>query len=42
MGQLIDRRGEGIDSIGFTVADVQAGPMHSMATGARMIGSQGG
>lgn len=39
---LIERRGEGVDSIGFTVPDVHAASDALEAKGARMTGSQGG
>jgi methylmalonyl-CoA/ethylmalonyl-CoA epimerase len=39
---LIERRGEGIDSIGFTVTDVHASSDALESAGAKMIGSQGG
>jgi len=42
LAQLIERRGEGIDSVGFTVPDVHASSAELEARGARMIGSQGG
>lgn len=42
LAQLIDRRGEGIDSIGFMVDDVSAGSNAIETAGGRMIGSQGG
>ena len=42
LAQLIERRGEGIDSIGFMVDDVVAGSDAIEAAGGRMIGSQGG
>ncbi len=42
LAQLIERRGEGIDSIGFTVPDVHAASDALEGAGARMIGSQGG
>ena len=42
LAQLIERRGEGVDSVGFTVQDVQAASDALEASGARMIGSQGG
>ncbi len=42
LAQLIDKRGEGIDSIGFTVPDVFQGSSDVEAAGGRMIGSQGG
>ena len=42
LAQLIDRRGEGVDSVGFTVADLPAGVAEFEQRGARMIGSQGG
>lgn len=42
LAQLIERRGEGIDSIGFTVPDVHAATGTLESNGARMIGSQGG
>lgn len=42
LAQLIERRGEGVDSIGFTVPDVHAASDTLEANGARMIGSQGG
>jgi catechol 2,3-dioxygenase-like lactoylglutathione lyase family enzyme len=41
LAQLIERRGEGVDSIGFTVPDVAAGSDALESAGARMIGSQG-
>ncbi len=42
LAQLVERRGEGVDSIGFTVPDVHAASDKLEAGGARMIGSQGG
>ena len=42
LAQLIERRGEGVDSVGFTVPEVQAASDALEASGARMIGSQGG
>ena len=41
LAQLIDKRGEGVDSVGFTVPDVAAGSAALESSGARMIGSQG-
>ncbi len=41
LAQLIDKRGEGVDSVGFTVPDVGAGSAALESAGARMIGSQG-
>lgn len=42
LARLIENRGEGVDSIGFTVPDVHIGSDELEARGARMIGSQGG
>jgi methylmalonyl-CoA/ethylmalonyl-CoA epimerase len=42
LAQLIERRGEGVDSIGFTVPDLQGASDALEGSGARMIGSQGG
>lgn len=42
LARLIDARGEGIDSVGFTVPDVHAASDALDAAGGRMIGSQGG
>ncbi|MGE0599937.1 MAG: VOC family protein [Dehalococcoidia bacterium] len=42
LAQLIDKRGEGVDSVGFTVAELAQGSSALEASGARMIGSQGG
>jgi methylmalonyl-CoA/ethylmalonyl-CoA epimerase len=42
LAQLIEKRGEGIDSIGFTVPDVHAASDAIEAAGGRMTGSQGG
>ncbi len=42
LAQLIEKRGEGIDSIGFTVADVHAASDAIEGAGGRMTGSQGG
>jgi catechol 2,3-dioxygenase-like lactoylglutathione lyase family enzyme len=42
LAQLIERRGEGVDSVGFTVPDVHAASDELEGRGARMIGSQGG
>ncbi len=42
LAQLIDRRGEGVDSLGFKVPDVGAASTDFEAAGARMIGAQGG
>ena len=42
LAQLIDRRGEGVDSVGFTVADLGGSSGALESAGARMIGSQGG
>ncbi|MEO8539090.1 MAG: VOC family protein [bacterium] len=42
LAQLIDKRGEGIDSIGFTVPDVQESSNGIDSAGGRMIGAQGG
>ncbi|MGE3075105.1 MAG: VOC family protein [Dehalococcoidia bacterium] len=41
LAQLIEKRGEGVDSIGFTVANLAHGSDTLEAAGARMIGSQG-
>ena len=42
LAQLIEKRGEGIDSIGFTVADVHVASDAIEGAGGRMTGSQGG
>ena len=42
LAHLIETRGAGVDSIGFTVPDVQAGSDTIDAAGGRMIGAQGG
>ena len=42
LATLIERRGEGIDSIGFTVPDLPGAVAAAEANGARTIGSQGG
>jgi catechol 2,3-dioxygenase-like lactoylglutathione lyase family enzyme len=42
LAQLIERRGEGIDSIGFKVPSVDATSAELESAGARMIGAQGG
>lgn len=42
LARLIESRGEGIDSIGFTVPDVHAASDTIDAAGGRMTGSQGG
>ena len=42
LAQLIERRGEGLDSVGFTVPDVHAASDRIDAAGGRMTGSQGG
>lgn len=42
LAQLIEKRGEGVDSVGFTVPDVAEGSTALESAGARMIGSQGG
>ena len=42
LAQLIDRRGEGVDSVGFTVAALSESSDALDSAGARMIGSQGG
>ena len=42
LAQLIERRGEGVDSLGFTVADLGESSDALESAGARMIGSQGG
>ncbi len=42
LAQLIERRGEGIDSLGFTVPDLPEAVARTEAAGGRMIGSQGG
>jgi len=42
LAQLIDRRGEGVDSVGFTVENLSESADALDAAGARMIGSQGG
>jgi catechol 2,3-dioxygenase-like lactoylglutathione lyase family enzyme len=42
LAQLIDRRGEGVDSLGFRVPDVGAASDNLESAGARMIGAQGG
>lgn len=42
VAQLIERRGEGVDSIGFSVPNLGEASDALEAAGARMIGSQGG
>ena len=42
LAQLIEKRGEGIDSIGFTVPDVHVASDAIETAGGRMTGSQGG
>lgn len=42
LARLIETRGEGVDSIGFTVPDVHAASATIDAAGGRMTGSQGG
>ena len=42
LARLIDTRGEGVDSVGFTVPNVHEASAALDAAGARMIGSQGG
>ena len=42
LAQLIERRGEGVDSLGFTVDNLVASSVALESAGARMIGSQGG
>jgi catechol 2,3-dioxygenase-like lactoylglutathione lyase family enzyme len=42
LAQLIDRRGEGLDSLGFTVPDLPEAVNRTGDAGGRMIGSQGG
>ncbi|HNM78955.1 MAG TPA: VOC family protein [Tepidiformaceae bacterium] len=42
LARLIESRGEGIDSVGFTVPELQAASDTLDAAGGRMIGSQGG
>ncbi len=42
LAQLIEKRGEGIDSIGFTVPDVHVASDSIDAAGGRLTGSQGG
>lgn len=42
LAQLIERRGEGVDSVGFTVAEIPGAVSALETRGARMIGSQGG
>lgn len=42
LAQLIEKRGEGVDSIGFTVPDVHRASDAIDAAGGRMTGSQGG
>lgn len=42
LARLIDQRGEGLDSLGFTVTDVGEAGGRIGAAGGRMIGSQGG
>jgi catechol 2,3-dioxygenase-like lactoylglutathione lyase family enzyme len=41
LARLIDNRGEGVDSVGFSVPDVHAASAELEAAGARMTGSQG-
>ena len=42
LAQIIERRGEGVDSLGFTVSDLSQASDSLEGAGARMIGSQGG
>lgn len=42
LAQLIDRRGEGVDSLGFMVPGLPEAVEGLESRGARMIGSQGG
>ncbi len=42
LARLIESRGEGVDSIGFTVPNVHEASDALDSAGARMIGSQGG
>jgi hypothetical protein len=42
LAKLIDARGEGVDSIGFTVPAVDKASEQLGQAGARMIGAQGG
>ena len=42
LAQLIEKRGEGVDSVGFTVPDVHEASAALEGAGARMTGSQGG
>ena len=42
LAQLIEKRGEGLDSLGFTVPDLTEAVDRTEAAGGRMIGSQGG
>ncbi len=42
IARLIETRGEGVDSIGFTVPNVHEASATLHAAGARMTGSQGG
>lgn len=42
LAQLIEKRGEGVDSVGFTVPDVHGASAALEERGARMTGSQGG
>ena len=42
LAQLIEKRGEGVDSLGFTVPDLPAAVSRTEEAGGRMIGSQGG
>lgn len=42
LAQLIEKRGEGVDSLGFTVPDLESAVARTESAGGRMIGSQGG
>ena len=42
LAQLIEKRGEGLDSLGFTVPDLPEAVARTEAAGGRMIGSQDG
>lgn len=42
LAQLIERRGEGVDSVGFMAPDLPLAVEELEARGARMTGSQGG
>jgi len=42
LAQLIEKRGEGVDSLGFTVPDLPGAVARTEEAGGRMIGSQGG